>query len=178
MVIEKFETLGVRKDGTELDLEVTMVPIPFKDGPASLVFLVDTSSQKAKDDTLWEQDARFKVIFMTASVGMALVAMDGTPILVNTALTEMLGYSEAEFQKMTFSQFTHPEDIQKDMKLFKEILGGKRNAYNIEKRFIRKDGLAFPCHLTVSVVKSPSGKPHYVVGVVEQTSDRVAKLAV
>ncbi|GEM_PF-2786476 len=177
-VAEMFEMKGLRRDGMELDLEVTVVPIPLLDGEAALTFLVDISDRKLKDESIWEQETRFKAIFMNAAVGMALVAMDGTPILVNTALVEMLGYSEAELQKMTFGKFTHPEDVQKDVKLFNEIIAGTRATYSLEKRYIRKDGKTFTGFLTVSVVNSPLGKPHYVVGMVEKISARMEKVAV
>src|SRR6185503_12520356 len=87
-----------------------------------------------------ELEARFRSIFEGSVIGIALVGMDGRPQRCNAALERMLGYSEAELQQLTFAEFTHPEDVEIDLALFKEVLDGDRDEYRIDKRYIRKDG--------------------------------------
>jgi len=52
----------------------------------------------------------------------------------------MLGYSEEEFRGMPFTQITHPDDVQLDWHLFTELVSGKRDQYQLEKRTTGKDG--------------------------------------
>jgi len=169
---EKYETRGLRKGGEEFELEASSIRVPLADGDATLVFLSDISGRKRNEESLREQEERFKALFVNAGIGMALLAMDGTAILANPALVEMLGYPEAELQRMTFDKFTHPDDVKKDRALFQELLSGKRMSYRMEKRYLHKDGRTVRGALTVSVVKGPTGKPHYAVGMVERIPDR------
>jgi PAS domain-containing protein len=64
----------------------------------------------------WAQDAkqvseqRFQAIFEQASLGIALEDLDGRILFANSALCSMLGYEQAEIQRMTCDQFAKPED--------------------------------------------------------------------
>jgi len=52
---------------------------------------------------------------------------------------------------MKFYRFTHPEDIDKDMEQFTELIEGKITAYSMEKRYIHKNGRwsgLICCHLS------------------------------
>ena len=114
-----------------------------------------------------EKDARFQLVFEGSALGMALVDLDGRPIRVNAALERFLGYSQDELSRMVFSEFTHAEDIAADMKLYGELIEGRRSQYQIEKRYVRKDGKVVWARLHVSIV---AGEPRYVVAIVEDTT--------
>ena len=172
---DRVETRGVRRDGTEFDLGCVVLFIQLGDGPAALSFLSDISDRKEVETALHEQEARFKAIFQNAAIGMALVAMDRTPILANPAMQGMLGYTESELQKMTIDQFSVPEDDKQGVALLKEIAEGRRESYNTEKRYRRKDGTVLWVSLTVSVVRGPNRKPHYLIGMIEYITDRKGK---
>jgi PAS domain S-box-containing protein len=94
-----------------------------------------------------EKDARFHLVFEGSALGMALVDLDGRPLRVNAALERLLGYSQDELRKMVFSEFTHPDDIAADWKLYVELSEGRRSHYQIEKRYLRKDGQVVPASL-------------------------------
>ena len=58
----------------------------------------------------------------------------------NPALERMLGYTAAELAAMTFKEITHPDDIDHNLGLFRDLMDGKRDSYQLEKRYFRKDG--------------------------------------
>jgi PAS domain S-box-containing protein len=124
------------------------------------------------EEVLEESEERFRLIFENAGIGVALVDVDGKPVKSNPALHKMLGYSEAELQRLTFSEFTHHDDIERDATLFRELLAGMRDRYQIEKRYIRKDGETIWGHLTVSLGQGGSGRNRYIVGIVEDITER------
>jgi PAS domain S-box-containing protein len=66
--------------------------------------------------------------------------MDGRVVESNPAMQRMLGYSAEELQGMHFRSFTHPEDVDLDLELFQEMVEGRRDHYQIELRYLRKDG--------------------------------------
>ncbi len=65
---------------------------------------VDITERKETELRLRESEARFKSIFEQAGIGIALVSPDGLPLEANPALTQLLGYTAEELQKMHFSQ--------------------------------------------------------------------------
>jgi PAS domain S-box-containing protein len=117
--------------------------------------------------SLEASEARFRAIFEQSAVGIALVNPRGYAILTNARLQKMLGYSEEELYEVRFPQVTHPEDRQRDQELFEELLGGERQEYVIEKRYIRRDGALIWGRLTVSIVRSPREEPRFIIAIIE-----------
>jgi PAS domain S-box-containing protein len=103
---------------------------------------------------------------------MALVDMQGHAFKSNLALQQMLGYSEEELSRISVGEFTHPDDLELDEKLFSELAAGKRNKYEIEKRYLKKGGGVVWGLLTASLVKREHGRPVYGVGMVEDITER------
>src|ERR1044071_9375245 len=103
---------------------------------------------------------------------MALVDMNGHPVKCNPALEKLLGYSEEELSRMAFTEFTHEADRELDWGLYSELMAGKREKYEIEKRFITKDCMTIWASLVVSLVTDQKGAPRYAVGMVQDITDR------
>jgi PAS domain S-box-containing protein len=128
--------------------------------------------RKRAEEALRESESRFRAIFEGAAIGVALVDTDGRPVTSNPALCEMLGYSAEELHEMQFTQFTHPADAQTDWDLFQELVAGRRDAYQIEKRYYRKDGALIWGRLTISLIQDEIGRPRFAIGMVEDISAR------
>jgi PAS domain S-box-containing protein len=124
------------------------------------------------DEFSSQEEMKFQTIFETAAIGIALVDMEGRPLVSNPALQKMLGYSAEELRKMVFTEFTHPEDAGRDMGLYKELLAGKRNEYRVEKRYIHRNGQIIWGNLTVSLVRNPDGSPRFAIGMAENITER------
>ena len=126
---------------------------------------------RAQARALQESEARFRSTFEGAGVGMALVDATGRIMRTNARLQAMLGYTDAECAQLTFMAITAPEDLVKDQGLYQELVAGQRDSYQIEKRYLRKDGRVIWGHLTVSIVKDEKGKMQYAVGMVEDITE-------
>lgn len=133
---------------------------------------VDITERKQTELRLRESEARFRAIFENAGIGIALVGLDGIPVTCNPALEQLLGYSSAELQKMHFGEFTHPEDLARDLSLYQELMSGKRRRYEVEKRYVRKDGETIWGRLVVSAVRDASGQVVFGIGMVEDITAR------
>ena len=79
-------------------------------------------------------------IFDGASIGIVRADRTGRVIEANPAMEQMLGYTAAELAAMRFQEYTHPDDVEQNLRLFNEIMDGPRDAYQFEKRCFRKDG--------------------------------------
>jgi diguanylate cyclase (GGDEF)-like protein/PAS domain S-box-containing protein len=115
---------------------------------------------------------RLPAAFEGLSVGMILKDAAGGTLESNPALRRMLGYSEEELRGMVRSDFTHPEDVEKDADLYRQLLAGQRDSYRIEKRYVRKDGDVMWGCLSVSRIEGAEGEPAFTVGVVEDITER------
>ena len=162
------------KDGSTVWTEVRATFLRDSEGrPVGILGVTrDISARRRAEEALRESEARFRAIFENAAIGIALVDMHGHPVESNPALQEMLGYSTLELAQMAFTEFTHPADAQADWDLFTELVEGKRDKYQLDKRFYRKDGEVVWGHLTASLVRNQSGEPKYAIGMAEDISER------
>ncbi|HVY70627.1 MAG TPA: PAS domain S-box protein [Verrucomicrobiae bacterium] len=164
----------VRPDGSERWIRDRAFPVNDADGALQRIVGIaeDVTQFKRMEEELRKNEAELRVTFENAAIGIALVNTDGNPIKSNRALQRMLGYSEAELQHMRFTEFTHPDDVQTDMELYCELMAGKREQYQVEKRYLRKDGEIVSGRLTVSVVRGAANEPIYAIGMVEDVTEK------
>jgi len=121
---------------------------------------------------LQESEARFRAMFENAGIGIALVGMDRRPIEANTAILKMSGYSREEFLQKNGIELSYPEDVDIGTPELEAVLKGEINTYQIEKRYVRKNGQVYWVRLTNSVFRSADGQPQYFVIMVEDINER------
>jgi PAS domain S-box-containing protein len=119
-----------------------------------------------------ESEKRFRAIFDNAAIGIALVDLEGQVFLSNPALRQMLGYTEEEILSIPISEITHPEDIEKDLVFAEELFEGERDYYQLEKRYIKKNGDVMWGHLTGSAVNNEKGEILFGIGMIEDITVR------
>ncbi len=112
-------------------------------------------------------EARFRTIFDLASIGIALVAPGGGWLSVNRALLDIVGYSQEELLRLTFQDITYAEDLDIDLEQLTQLQAGTIDQYQLEKRYIRKDGRIVWTNLNVSPKRSANGEIEYLVTVVK-----------
>jgi PAS domain S-box-containing protein len=111
-------------------------------------------------------------------MGIAVVEASGRVRESNPALSRMLGYSPDELRGLSFVDVTHPDDVDLDWNLYSELAAGKRQSYQIEKRYYCKDGSLIWARLTVSAVYKPSGELDFALGMAEDiTKGKQAEIA-
>jgi PAS domain S-box-containing protein len=110
------------------------------------------------EQNLQDSEQRFRGIFEEGPLGMAMVDKDFRAIMANATLCQMLGYTKEELTKLSFPDFTHPQDIEKDVCLARQIMGGEIPSYKIEKRFVKKNKEILSVALTASAIHDESGK--------------------
>ncbi len=115
---------------------------------------------------------RLETILELAPVGIGLVDFEGRTTMTNSALRRMLGYSPEEFAAMSWSEFTHPDDIEPNKVLSRQLAAGEIDHFAMEKRFLRKDGGYLWANLTVSLVRDADGNPDYEIGMTLDGSER------
>ncbi|MDZ4061102.1 MAG: PAS domain S-box protein, partial [Brevundimonas sp.] len=107
-------------------------------------------------------------------IGTAVFGLDGVWLNGNAALRRFLGYSSDELRTVNFRDVTHPDDLDADLVLFEQLTSGRIPSYEIEKRYIRKDGGVAWAARTVSLVRSAAGEPLFYISHVQDIAGRKA----
>ncbi|MEO7168764.1 MAG: diguanylate cyclase [Sphingomonas sp.] len=116
----------------------------------------------------------FRAAFHAAATGKAIVDVTGICVEVNAALAALLGHAPDALAGMHFADFTHPHDIRADLHLFEEVMRGERDSYQMEKRYLHKDGSIVHVLLTATVVREEDGTPISFLSEVVDLTERLA----
>jgi len=134
---------------------------------------LDSFMQRMKaEDALRESEERFRNILEYAPIGMAVLSLDGRFLLVNRALSELVGYGKQELEGLTFQEITHPDDLDADLSTRQELLEGSAVSSRKEKRYLRKDGQEVWVQLTASLLRDRMGRPLHFIAQVEDITER------
>lgn len=133
---------------------------------------IDLSERKKAEKALQESEERFRATFEQAAVGICHVDLSGQFLRFNKRFEKITGYSRTELLSAAWSDITHPDDLDIDLKEISDVLDGKAETYSIEKRLIKKDGNLVWVILTGSLLCSPSGSPLYFISVIEDITYR------
>jgi diguanylate cyclase (GGDEF)-like protein/PAS domain S-box-containing protein len=117
-------------------------------------------------------EARFRAMFTDAAIGIGITDTRGRLLEVNSAMAAMLGYRPEQMHDLNLADFLHPDDPPDLGRYFHEMVAGQRDNYRIERRFRKRDGGALWTNVTVSLVRDDLGAPQYLVGMVEDNTER------
>lgn len=120
--------------------------------------------------SLQASEARFRSVFMGANVGIALANSEGRFVSVNPAFEQLLGYSAAEYARMTFTEITYPDDREDNLDQFSHMQNGAISDYQLEKRYVRKNGDVVWVRLNVSPF--PNNDEAYSMAIIEDINAR------
>jgi len=124
-------------------------------------------------NALRESEARFRVMFEQAAVGVAQIQSDtGKFLRVNQKYCDIVGYSHDELRQMDAQAITHFDDMQIDLDNLRMIKAGAIREYAVEQRYRRKDGSLVWVHLSVSALWLDGGSLHYHIAVVQDITAR------
>ena len=125
---------------------------------------------------LRNSEEQFRNAFENASIGMAIVSLDGHWVKVNPALCQIVGYSSEELLALNFQDITHPDDLDLDLCYVNQLLAGTISTYQMEKRYFHKQGHVVWILLDGSLVQDEQGKPlHFIAQIQEITARKEAQ---
>jgi len=117
-------------------------------------------------------EATIQAVFENAGIGILILDSNRKFLKINSMLSKILGYSENELYNMTIEQISHPDDLNNDQELFKEVAAGKRKQYEIEKKYITKSGKIIYGKLIVSSTDNEKGKTKNFIALVEDITEQ------
>ena len=133
----------------------------------------DITARKQAEAALQKSEEKFRNLFDDAPIAISLASVrDYRMIKVNEAHRQMLGYTDAELTTMTFTELTHPEDLQADVEQVKQLVWGNISRFGSEKRLIKKNGELMWANLTMTLIRDGEGIPLYSMAAIEDISYR------
>ncbi|MCU0364667.1 MAG: PAS domain S-box protein [Ignavibacteriaceae bacterium] len=133
----------------------------------------DITEQKKYEVALSQSEEKFRNIFESSGIGIALLEPDGRFTKVNKSFCDILGYSEKEIIGINFRNITHPGDLEKSLDLTKELLKTESvEGKSIEKRYLHKNGDIIWALTTISLIRDSENKPSFFITQVQNITRR------
>jgi PAS domain S-box-containing protein len=173
-----YETEQLRKDGTLVPVSLSISPIRGSSGAlaGASVIARDRTERKRAEEAFREVQEAFRTAFEDAPIGMALFssdqAADGKLLQVNSSLCDITGYRPDELLRTSLHAVTHPLDQEQELALTEDLLTGRIPNYQLEKRFVRRDGTPVWVMHNVSTVHDGAGGLLYGIAQVQDITER------
>ncbi len=133
---------------------------------------IDITERKQTETKLRESEARSRNVFEHAGTGIVIVNLDGNFVQCNPAYCAMLGYTEDELLQVHFSALVHVEDRDANLAETKRLLTGELPYFEIENRYVHKNGEPVWVRKFISLLRDDEGRPMYGLALVTDITER------
>jgi diguanylate cyclase (GGDEF)-like protein/PAS domain S-box-containing protein len=172
MMARRLEVEGLRRDGTEVPIELSISALREGDEWRFHAFVRDISERQATENALREAEERFRKAFDDSRVGMALISLDGSFQRVNRALAEICGHTEDSLLGRRFGEIIYPDDQPRQAEALRDVADGESYGYRGETRCRHARGHAVWISLTVSPIYDSAGILSYLIAQIDDISER------
>jgi PAS domain S-box-containing protein len=161
----RIEFSGLRSDGTEFPLEITVTRVE-RDGVVSFNgFLRDITERRRAEQALKESESKYRLLMEEASDGILITDLEANFLDVNRKGIEILGYTREELLSMNVSDLFPREELTRLPLHLRELRAGL--PVLVERWAHRKDGSLFPVEISAKRLDE-----HRLVGIYRDVSDR------
>jgi len=122
--------------------------------------------------TLHAAEARFRALFSEAAVGICVISLDGLILEANEALAAMFGGTVDQVTGSRVTDHEHPLDGPDVWALYRDLIGGGRDHYRVEKPYFRVDGSVFWADQTVTLIRAADGSPLCQLAILQDITER------
>lgn len=166
----------LRIDGKKINVLQSSSLILFRGKKYVQSIFHDTSQTTTIEQSMATNYRRFHRIFIEAKVAIVLLdAVSGQIIDCNPAFETFIGYSKEELLKMSLTDISHPDHLLYGISLLKKILDGEISFYQIEKKYITKNGQTVWGLLTLSMLAQENSlNKHMVIGIIQDITKQKA----
>lgn len=131
--------------------------------------------RKQLSELLAENEFLFRSQFDCGNIGIVISSVGKKGLRINPCFCAMLDYSAQELREITWVAITHPDDVAKDLAQFERVMAGEIDGYELEKRFIHKDGSVVYAHINVSCYRNAGQVQFFIVSVLDTTQQKQAE---
>ncbi len=135
--------------------------------------LLKKSQKNSPDQIDFSYETNVLTVFENTGLGIVILTPEGKFQHVNSTFAKFLGYSKKELINLSLQQITHPHDFKTSQKLFQDVAKGKRKHYQVEKRYISKNGNIKYSKETVSLIDNKKIKSVNIISFIEDITEQV-----
>jgi PAS domain S-box-containing protein len=150
--------------------------VPLRDETGKLVrwygTAIDIEDRKRAEQALRKSEERWRSVFENSAIGVALTDLNGRFLATNHVYQAIVGYTEEELLAVCFLDITHEDYREANWALITELLEGKREQFQIEKKYLRKDGSSIWVSNNVSLVPGTERVPRFIMALAEDITQR------
>jgi PAS domain S-box-containing protein len=117
--------------------------------------------RRATEETLRASEARWRSMFEASAVGITVMDQNNHFAAANEAFERMVGYTGDELRSLGPLDITHEDDREAAREMIENVQSGKREDYQAEKRYRRKDGTVIWVRVSTARALDPES-PHPV----------------
>jgi PAS domain S-box-containing protein len=162
------------ENGETLDIDGMLIPDIQADGQVNgyYAILTDITKYIRAQEKLQASENLFQRTFNQSPIGAAMVSLEYKFLRANQELCRIVGYSAEELLETGPFDITHPDDLKKSVEYARNLEQGLVDQYQMEKRYIRKDGEPVWIKLSVLQIKDAAGEPLFNLPMMEDIGDR------
>jgi len=167
--VRQFETVRQRKDGTQVEVALTLAPVRNAAGTATAIAAIahDITARKRRE----QQTRLLTAALESTASGIVITDREGQILWVNPAFTRLTGYLPDDVAgqptRVLRPGANEPSYYQE---LWATVLGG--DAWHGEIVSQRKDGSLFDEEMTVTPIRDEDGSIQHVVAIKQDISER------
>jgi PAS domain S-box-containing protein len=137
----------------------------------------DLTEIRLVEKALMQSEEKFRTLFMEGHFPMMITdAKESDRIQPNKAFVRLLGYTEAELNRMDIIRLTHPDDRQVTREIYNQLQRGHSETIQVEKRYIRKDGTIIWGQTGGAAIKNSDGSiAGIIIMIIDVTGEKLAE---
>ncbi len=136
-----------------------------------LCIVSETTDRVKFEGALQASEERLRAIFSQSAAGIVQTDLTGRFLLVNDRFCEIVGYSERELLTMRMRDICLPRDVPESDRLF-NMLAESGQGFELESRFMRKDGTLVWVASSVSALRDKHGSQQQATAIIVDITER------
>jgi PAS domain S-box-containing protein len=132
----------------------------------------EVAQRRHTEGILRASELRWRSMFETSAVGIALTDENGRFVAANDAFQRMVGYTVEELSSLGPVEITYEDDREAAREMLDDMLSGRSSGYDVEKRYRRKDGTVIWVRVSTALAPESGSNLRGIPTVIEDITER------